>query len=63
MVMSLAKPLILSETGGNKYFKKYTSKGVFYFDITKENALAKAIVGAYEIKNDLAEVILTTGQH
>jgi glycosyltransferase involved in cell wall biosynthesis len=30
-VMSLGKPIMLSYTGGNKYFKKFLSKGLMYF--------------------------------
>ena len=31
-VMSLGKVIVLSNTGGNKYFKKFNSNGLLYFD-------------------------------
>ena len=30
-VLSLGKPVILSDTGGNKFFKKFNSPGIIYF--------------------------------
>lgn len=30
-VLSLGKPVILSDTGGNKFFKKFNSAGIIYF--------------------------------
>lgn len=56
MVLSLAKPLILSEAGGNKYFRKFSSKGIFYFDIQKENALTEVIGNSYKMKLQLSEM-------
>lgn len=31
-VLSMGTPVLLTETGGNKYFKKYGEKGFFYFE-------------------------------
>lgn len=39
-VLSMGAPVLLSETGGNKYFKKYGEKGFFYF---KKHNLEDAI--------------------
>lgn len=39
-VLSMGAPVLLSETGGNKYFKKYDEKGLFYF---KKHDLKEAL--------------------
>lgn len=31
-VMSLGKPILLTDTGGNKYYKKFNDSGLFYYD-------------------------------
>ena len=35
-VLSLGKTVLLSNTGGNKYFKKYKETGLFFFDNVQE---------------------------
>ena len=35
-VLSLGVPLLVSDTGGNKYFKKFKDAGIFYFHTVKE---------------------------
>lgn len=46
-VMSIGKPILLSNTGGNKYFKKYNCKGLFYFDNLEQ---AINLINQYFIK-------------
>lgn len=41
-VLSLGMPVLISNTGGNKYFKKYEDSGIFYFSNTNE-AISKII--------------------
>lgn len=35
-VLSLGVPLLVSNTGGNKYFKKYKSTAIYYFNTVKD---------------------------
>ena len=50
MALSLGKPVALSDTGGNKFFQKFASVGIYLFDIKKEDALIKALEDAYAKK-------------
>lgn len=36
-VLALGKNILLTETGGNKYFKKFNSDGLFYYDYENVN--------------------------
>lgn len=40
-VMSMGTPVLLTETGGNRYFKKYSENGMFYF---QKNYLDQAMI-------------------
>lgn len=46
-ILSMGKPIILSETGGNKHFKKYLNSGLFFFEnnnlVSLENVVSKSI--------------------
>lgn len=53
-VLSLQKPVILSNTGGNKYFLQNSNEGFFYFEDIKEEALSSVIEMVSKIpKTDL----------
>ncbi|MGL5950627.1 MAG: glycosyltransferase family 4 protein [Cetobacterium sp.] len=39
-VMSMGAPVLLTETGGNRYFKKYEESGMFYF---QKNSMEEAL--------------------
>jgi glycosyltransferase involved in cell wall biosynthesis len=45
-VLSLGKLLLISDTGGNKYYKKFDEKGIYYF-----NNINEALKLIYDIKN------------
>ena len=41
--MSIGKPIILTNTGGNKYFKKFKESGLFFYDYGDINGAANII--------------------
>jgi glycosyltransferase involved in cell wall biosynthesis len=51
-VLSLGRPLLLSNTGGNKYFKRFETKGIFYHEPNAED-LAEQIKSCYQQRNKL----------
>jgi|GEM_PF-1869128 len=53
-VFSLAKPLLLSNTGGNKFFKNYKSQGLFYHEPFAEDLIEK-LKNCYNTRERLAE--------
>jgi len=42
-VLSVNKPIILSDSGGNKHFKIYTKSGFYYFDNNSLSSLKKVV--------------------
>ena len=48
-VRSIGKPVVLTNTGGNKYFKKFNNSGLFYYDYG-DNDMAKQLI--LNLKND-----------
>lgn len=43
-VMSIGKPVVLTNTGGNKYFKKFTKSGLHYYDYGKNDDAVEKIL-------------------
>ncbi|HVF80427.1 MAG TPA: glycosyltransferase family 4 protein, partial [Flavisolibacter sp.] len=58
--LSMGKPVVLSDTGGNKYFKQFSSPGILFFDVQKTKALKQIIQYAYENRKNLRA---TSGQN
>lgn len=56
-VMSLGVPVILSNTGGNKYFKKYNSSGFMYFE-----SVSEAVKRIHDMNNYLSTDRIAMGQ-
>ena len=54
-VLSLGKPMLLSDTGGNKYFKQFNPPGIFYHKPTVADLLHK-LKACYEKKEQLDEI-------
>lgn len=50
-VLSLGKPALISNTGGNKFFKKFNSAGIIYF-----NDVDDAVAKIKELKNKKEEL-------
>jgi glycosyltransferase involved in cell wall biosynthesis len=58
--LSLGKPVLLSNTGGNKYFKRFNSPGIFYHEPTVESLVTgmancldkKDSLGTYGLENE-----------
>ncbi len=48
-VLSMGTPVLLSETGGNKYFKKYDESGLFYFEKYNLNQALEKFDMAYKL--------------
>lgn len=48
-VLSMGTPVLLSETGGNKYFKKYDENGLFYFEKYNLNQALEKFDMAYKL--------------
>lgn len=48
-VLSMGTPVLLSETGGNKYFKKYDKNGLFYFEKYNLNQALEKFDMAYKL--------------
>jgi glycosyltransferase involved in cell wall biosynthesis len=47
-VMSLGKPILLSYTGGNKYFKQFSSNGLIYFNANDVNDMIQVFIKSLE---------------
>lgn len=48
-VLSMGTPVLLSKTGGNKYFKKYDENGLFYFEKYNLNQALEKFDMAYKL--------------
>jgi glycosyltransferase involved in cell wall biosynthesis len=53
-VLSLGKPMLLSNTGGNKFFQQFSSAGLFFHEPNEED-LIQAILACFSIKEKLAQ--------
>jgi glycosyltransferase involved in cell wall biosynthesis len=53
MALSLGKQLILSENGGNKYFRQFNSPAISFFDVEEQNALTEVILKVYAERKSL----------
>lgn len=51
-VLSMGTPVLLSETGGNKYFKRYNENGLFYFERYNLEEALKEFHEAYNLWKD-----------
>lgn len=51
-VLSMGTPVLLSETGGNKYFKRYSENGLFYFEKYNLEEALKEFDEAYNLWKD-----------
>ena len=51
-VLSMGTPVLLSETGGNKYFKRYDENGLFYFEKYNLKEALKEFDEAYNLWKD-----------
>ena len=51
-VLSMGTPVLLSETGGNKYFKRYSENGLFYFEKYNLKEALKEFDEAYNLWKD-----------
>jgi len=54
LALASGKPIVLSETGGNKYFRQFNSPAISFFDMDVDNALTEAILKAFTNKEKLA---------
>lgn len=60
-VLSLGKVVLCSDTGGNKYFKKYDKKGIFYYK-NKHEAIEQLIYLSelsVEVRNNYGKLNMT----
>lgn len=51
-ILSIGKTIILSETGGNKHFKKYLNSGMFFFENNNLGSLEKAVTESIECSSN-----------
>lgn len=51
-VLSMGTPILLTNTGGNRYFKKYEDNGLFYFDKDKLDEMIKKFDKIYKLWKD-----------
>ncbi len=48
-VMSLGKPILLTDTGGNKYYKKFNDSGLFYYDYANVKEAVRKIQDIFKL--------------
>lgn len=57
-VMSIGKPVVLTNTGGNKYFKQFNSRGMFFYDYGN---IKEAVKNILELSETNPESLLDGG--
>lgn len=58
-VLSIGKPIILSDSGGNKHFKKYSKSGFYFFENNSLSSLEKKVLESIDksaLLQDLGEL-------